>query len=498
MRKVVVVGGGTAGWLTALSVARRLAPTAEVVLIESPGIGAVGVGEATVPTMPATLGRLGIGEDEFLHHCDATFKLGIRFVGWRHGSLDGDPDVYWHPFGVLPALDGTPDGLIGRWLAAGRRGFARECFETPRLCEAGRAPKRDWQPDFRGLVPYAYHMDAGRFAALLESHARAAGVRHVEDRIVRVARDERGWIDAVFTESGGSLTADLFFDCSGFRSLLVGEALEEPFHSLADRLVCDRAVAIWVDGEEAVPPFTTATALRHGWVWQIPLNGRVGTGYVYSSQFLDAGGAEGELRDFLGTVSSGCDARHLALRVGHLRRCWVKNCVAIGLAGGFIEPLESTGIFLIEAALHQLEEIGVDPGRRGELNRGMAALYRELADFIVLHYCLTERDDTEFWRLQRSALETSTSLAEQVERWQRGLAPRIGDQPYRIFGEGSYACILDGLRPASGARDGADPQLDAVLEAVAARAERMVAELPDHGDYVRMAGVRRVVRSAVS
>lgn len=316
-RRVLIVGGGTAGWITA-SLLRRAAPAEVTIsLIESSDIPTVGVGEATLPGIRTLLRYIGIDEAEFLAEADASFKLGIRFQGWNPVR------PYWHPFGAVTG----PGVLVDEWLRKAATGDVPPIDSVLGqglwdIAAANLAPQSARCRPYTGDLPvYAYHLDAGRLAELLKKHAIAAGVRHVVDNVTGVDVRPDGWITQVQTEAHGALPADLFFDCSGFRGLLINQALGEPFEPFGQQLWCDRAVALNVPGRPAVrgdvAPYTSSTA------------------------------AEAELRAFLG-ASDGAAARHIRIRTGKSRRVWVGNCIAVGLSGGFIEPLESTGIALIQ------------------------------------------------------------------------------------------------------------------------------------------------------
>lgn len=493
---VVIVGGGTAGWLSAVFLNRLLAREGgcRITLIESSALGTLGVGEATIPTLRRTFALCGIDETDWMVRCNASFKLAIRFVNWT--GLPHRP-VYWHPFGSLPTADGL--SLTQHWLARRLGGdptpLDRACASVLPACEARLAPKQGGEPEYEGQVTYAYHLDAGRLASYLASLGRARGVEHVVDEVTGVSLDGRGFVRALHTARHGDLGGDLFLDCSGFAGLLINRALGEPFVSYADELPCDRAVALPLptdDAREGIRPYTTATALGSGWVWNTPLFGRSGNGYVYSSAFLTPEEAEREFRAHLGPASEGVEARHLRMRVGHTRRPWVGNCVAIGLAGGFVEPLESTGIWFIELGLYNLllnfPDKRFAPAVAEQYNRVMARYYEHVRDFIVLHYCLTRREDTPFWRANRER-RVPDSLRGQLDLWRELLPNHQKLEEWGLFKDVNYAYILAGMErlpahPLPLLTYGGDRAAQEAFAGVRREAGRLRAVLPDHYRYL--------------
>jgi tryptophan halogenase len=363
----------------------------------------------------------------------------------------------------------------------------------PYLADAQRAPRLD---NGRIAGEYAYHVDAGLLANYLRDVAVARGVKHVDDTVREVSLAPNGFVDHVTTRNHGAIHADLFVDCSGFRGLLINQALGEPFSSWSDMLLCDRAIAIPVpkDAEhDGIDPFTTATALSAGWSWNVPLIVRDGTGYVYSSHFQSQDDAERELRDFLGTRADGIEARHLRMRVGRNRNSWVKNCVSIGLASGFIEPLEATGIYFIEYAAQMLVKSllgrSFDEPTIAEFNTAMARVYDDIRDFIMLHYYSNDREDTPFWGATKHDVAIPDGLAEKMEMLRRRLPRREMFAPGSVFRESTYSCILMGM---DFWRDGPAPEVDDVDDQeatqvmsevkLAATALRIIA--PDHYRYL--------------
>jgi tryptophan halogenase len=489
---VLIVGGGTAGWITAAFLRRCLSPAVTVSLIESSAIPTVGVGEATLPGIKQVLRYIGIDEAEFLAECDGIFKHGILFQGWNPRR------DFWHPFGAVKG----PAILVNDWL----RQFAADEAVTPLdevlgqgtwpIAADGLAPQSASCAPYTGdLRVYAYHMDAGRYAELLKRHAIAAGVQHIVDDVTGVEVTPGGWVREVRTAGHGALAADLFFDCTGFRGLLINGALGEPFVSYGDHLWCDRAVAINVPAEPAergdLPPYTRSTARSAGWIWEIPLFSRAGTGYVYSSAHLSPDAAEAELRDHLG-IADDIPARHLRMRVGKSRRVWVGNCIAVGLSGGFIEPLESTGIGLIEDVaeffLYHSPDLLWDDALAAKLNAFLDSRYDFTRDFILCHYLTSARDDTPFWReLHRDPGVRTPGVEDVLDQWHRGaltgLQPTDGSAaPFTAY---SWAYIIagNGLRPQRVPPDGLDQaelgKAKAQLAASTAAVAQVARRLPD-------------------
>jgi len=500
--RILIVGGGTAGWLAAYAINKFVkcgdGPHCEVCLIESPAIGTVSVGEATVPTIGRTLRHLGLPESEWMAACDATFKQAIKFVNWS--GREGREDVYWHPFDKQAIIPSVALPILHYWVQENRRGNhwdPFDCFEQVGLCRANKAPKTLGHGEYEGEAIYAYHLDAGKLGGYLREKAIAEGVVHCLDNVQDVVLDEKGFIDHLVTKDHGDLAADFFVDCSGFRGLLINKALEEPFVSYQDHLFCDRAIAMSVpyrEEPETIEPYTTATALGSGWVWNIPLTSRIGSGYVYSSDFCSPDDAEAEYRTFLGAQARDVEARHIRMRVGRNRNVWVKNCVSIGLASGFIEPLESTGIYLIEKGiLNFLHHFPTKQYRQEVVtsyNKSIQREYEEVLDFIVLHYCLTQREDTPFWKANKHHRAIPESLQNALAQW-RHFWPNQLDRFGNLFGTDSYMCILIGMglvpRYSHGIldyRDGRDGRK--TLERIRTRRSRLLDNLPDQKEYLRM------------
>ncbi len=497
--QVVIVGGGTAGWMCAAFLAKILPPgQVGVTLIESDEIGTVGVGEATIPSLLTFNRMLGVDETDFVRSTQATFKLAIEFVDWQ--ALG---HRYLHPFGVhgrdtpefkflqlwlrlkqatLTSAGGDEAGEIGDYnlntLAAKLGRFARPSAEAA------------WP--FAGLR-YAFHFDAGLYARYLRGYAEARGVVRQEGRIVQaLQRADDGFIEGVVLQDGRRLDGDLFIDCSGFRGLLIEETLKAGYEDWSRYLPCDRAVAVPSALTGPPDPFTRATADLAGWRWRIPLQHRMGNGYVYCSDHISDEAARAQVLAKLEGAALA-EPRFLRFKAGHRKRLWVKNCIAVGLAGGFIEPLESTSIHLIQTGLLRLATLFPDKGFAqadiDEFNRSSVREYEHVRDFIVLHYKATKRDDSDFW-LRQGGMEIPDSLAHRMALF--ASKGRLFRQQEELFNDDSWLAVLlgQGIVPS-----GYDPLVDGLsLEAIRrnlaglrSAVSRTAQSLPTHSAFIARA-----------
>lgn len=418
IQQVVILGGGTAGWMAAAAFARLVKKNyCQVVLIESESIGTVGVGEATIPLIRHFNHFLGIDEQEFIRATNATFKLGIEFSNW--GRIG---DSYIHPFGDYRYdFEGQGIGFHHYWQQARAAGldFPIEHYSLPvAMCRAQKFqfPSED-RSSIHSTYNYAYHLDASAYAAFLRRRAEQQGVKRIEGLVEQVVQDpDSGFITALKVNDQ-LIRGDLFIDCSGFRSRLLGDALQEPFDNWSHWLPCDRAVAVPCELNGAPLPYTKAMAQSCGWQWQIPLQHRAGNGLVYCSDYLDKNAAAEQLLNNLPGRALKAPL-HLQFTAGKRRNCWVNNCVALGLAGGFLEPLESTSIYLIQEGIMRLldywPERNFAPATRSAYNAVMSNEYERVKDFLILHYHATERDDSEFWRYCKH-MAIPDSLQHKIE-----------------------------------------------------------------------------------
>ena len=439
VRKVVIAGGGTAGWNTAALLAQHLNPLIDITLVESEEIATIGVGEATFPSILGFHRLLELDEREFMRATKATFKLGISFENWG-----GIGDRYTHAFGTIGKSTWMGD-FQHFWLAARAQGIAGEladyCFER-KAAEAGKFALSD-----AVKINYGYHLDAGLYAAYLRQRSEAKGVKRIEGKISRVEQDpESGFIKALVLESGQSVPGDLFVDCSGFRGLLIEQTLKAGFEDYGQWLRTDRALAVQTPSTGAVPPYTRAIARQAGWQWRIPLQHRVGNGLVFSSQYL----GEDEARSTLLANLDGealFEPRLLKFKAGRRLKAWDKNCVSIGLAGGFIEPLESTSIHLIQIGATRLVQLfpfnGCTAALAARYNEQSRIEMEKIRDFIILHYKLTERDDSAFWRDCRD-MKIPDTLAERIELFREtAMAYQGADEMFRVE---SWVQVMIGQR----------------------------------------------------
>lgn len=465
IRDLVIVGGGTAGWMTASYLAKSLQGSVRITLLESAAVPKIGVGEATVPNLQrAFFDVLGLPEREWMRGCNASLKTAVKFVNWRGPRTNGPDHHFYHPFGLLPNCDGLP--LSHYWVHARHQGedvpYDYACFKEPPLMDAKLSP---CDLDGRRATNYAWHFDAHLVAEYLKHFSVATqGVRHIVDDLVHVVRDDRGHITELRTSGGRTIPGDLFVDCSGFRALLINKAMEEPFIDMSDHLLCDSAVAAPVphdDARHGVEPYASAIAMRSGWTWKIPMLGRFGSGYVYSSRFATEDEAGRDFCQLWGLDERKTSLNRIRFRVGRNRRAWVKNCVSIGLASCFLEPLESTGIYFIYASIFQLAkhfpDRQFDPRLIDRFNREIETMFDDTRDFIQAHYAVTPRVDTPFWRANKHELVQSDNIKDKIAMYKAGLPinmPITDEATYygnfeaefrNFWTNGSYYCIFAGL-----------------------------------------------------
>lgn len=483
--RVVIVGGGTAGWMTGAGLCDLVAGRqCTVRLVESDQIGIVGVGEATLPQLRAFNRAVGIIESELIRRTHATFKLGIEFRDWGFAG-----SRYMHPFGAF----GHPIGGVAfhqHWRRVAMLGKASDIAQYSFAIAAAQADRFDYPSEdvqrIESTYDYAYHLDASLYAQYLRSFCEKRGVQRTEGKVVEVALDAHaGAISAIKLESGKRIEGDLFIDCSGFRSLLIESELKAEWDDWAHWLPCDRAFAVPSERTEDVHPYTRLTALEAGWQWRIPLQHRTGNGYVFSSALIDEDKAAERL---LGSLDGKAlaDPRLVKFRAGRRRQGWKANCVAIGLSSGFLEPLESTSIYLIQRAVEYLVRLfpnrSIDPTLPAEFNRLMDVEYSRIRDFLILHYHLNQRDDAELWRHSR-AMEVPESLTHKIELFRR--SGHVEQYRDGLFSPPSWISVFigQGLVP-----EAYHPLADAVpiertideLDAIRTTIDETVAHMPTH------------------
>lgn len=465
INSILIVGGGAAGWLTAGILAARYGKTIQISVIESANVPTIGVGEGSWPSLRNTLRDMGVSETEFFKECDASFKQGVKFTNWRS---DKNHNTFYHPFSL-------PAGFLERniaewWSASGQRGsFADAVCVQEALCEKNLAPRTAETPEYKSHVNYGYHLDAGKFVEFLSRHCKEVlGVKHAIGTIDKVNQGANG-IDSIEAAAGfadsqstgaGSclrLYADLFIDCSGLKSLLLGETLGAKFIDKSDELFIDSAVAVQAPYESeksAILPYTIAHAQEAGWIWDIGLYSRKGIGHVYSSRHMSEDEATGILKNYVGADFENLSPRKLDIPCGHREAFWIKNCVAVGMAAGFIEPLEASALVMVELAANYIRDQlpqhnSVMPIVAKRFNELQTYRWNSIVDFLKLHYVLSERS-ASFWKDNRDPCTLSDSLKESLQLWQYHV-PYKKDFLYKeeVFPAASYQYILYGmdLRP---------------------------------------------------
>jgi len=494
-KKLVIVGGGTSGWLTAAVIASQhkkgLNKDLEVVLVESSEIPTIGVGEGTWPTMKNTLHAIGIKEADLFKRCHAVFKQGGKFVNW----VNNDGSFYYHPF-TVPLSYGRMD--LAPYVSS-IEDYAVEANFQHHVCEAGLAPRTMADSEYQGQCNYAYHLDAGELGVLLKEHCvQNLGITHIVDTMEDVALADDGSIASVVLSKHGALTGDLFVDCTGLSSLLLGKALGVPFIEASDVLFNNRALAMQVPYENDDDPIachTIATAQNAGWIWDIGLTHRRGVGHVYSSEFMTDEEAEANLRRYVGKAGEGLMVRKISYQPGHRARFWEKNCVAVGMAAGFVEPLEATAIMLVEITARFIadnlpvnQQIMAITAKR--FNKQMDYRWQRIIDFLKLHYMLTKRPEP-YWQAHTDQSKFPPSLIEDLAIWsQRGPTSNDFDSAIELFPAASYQYVLYGMgfSPDFAAQDylyDQQEQADRVIKRNTQVTEQLLKTLPAHRDFIQ-------------
>ncbi len=488
-QKFLIVGGGSAGWMTAAALANAVGGAADITLVESAAIGTVGVGEATIPPIRHFNQRLGINEATFIRETQGSYKLGIQFIDWAKKG-----EAYFHPFGHYGAeFDFVP--FYHYWMRERQAGRAEPLDHYSMAWEAAKhnkfAPPSPDKRQMQSTHDYAYHFDAGLYAQFLRSYAEARGVSRIEGKVTRAGQNpETGFIESITLENGDSINADFFIDCSGFFGLLTEQTLKTGYEDWSHWLPCDRAVAAPCEPSGPLLSFTKSTARDAGWQWRIPLQHRLGNGYVYCSQFTDQDSATHSLMDSL-EGKPLADPKHFRFNTGRRKKFWNKNCVAIGLSAGFMEPLESTSLHLIQYGIMRLLALlpgkGFSPLLAHEYNQLTTAEYERIRDFLILHYHATQREDSELWRYC-AHMSIPDRLAYKIKHFKtHGM---IVSDERELFHNPSWMAVYIGqniipetppimthLRP----KVPAEQRLSDVRSAIQAAASTM----PDHADYIK-------------
>jgi len=503
--RVVIVGGGTAGWLTAGILASRFNSdgpgSMQVTLIESPDVQTVGVGEGTWPSMRSTLQEMGVSETDFIRECDVSLKQGSRFNNW----VTGESDYYYHPYSLPSAY--ADFNLAPHWQAVRDQvSFADAVSQQGKLCDLGLAPKQISTPEYAFNLNYGYHLNAGKFSLFLQKHCtNTLGVKHVAAHVREVKNAENGDIKSLLTDSDDQFEAELFIDCTGFASLLIGQHYGVEFNSIKSTLFNDSALAVQVPyktDSDPIASHTLSTAQRSGWVWDIGLPTRRGVGYVYSSDYLSDADAEADLTQYLAPIigrkaASEVNPRKLSFSPGYRQEFWHKNCVAIGLSAGFVEPLEATAIALVELSAKMVAE--QFPENRpvmaitaDKFNEKFTYRWHKIIDFLKLHYVLNQQDDGAYWQQHRHIDSVPESLQESLTLW-RSNAPWHLDTPYidEMFPSASYQYVLFGMGFASKTNTSAlrkhqqnEVRANQLFHDNIQRTQQLLASMPRNRDFI--------------
>lgn len=500
VRRVVIVGGGSAGWMTALTFARSLIERGvEITVVESPTVPIIGVGEGSTPWLRGFFDGLGIEETEWMPACHATYKCGITFDGW---STKPGFERYFHPFAsMLDNLTMTQfvHNVEARVNGANVYAHPDRFFIAARLAAGQRAPKA--ADNFPFDIWHGYHFDSVLLGQFLHRKALERGVRYRSCHVTHATLDAAGAIASVGTKEGEAIEADLFVDCTGFAGLLIDKALQTPFVSFACNLFNDAAVAIASPIGASIPSETVSTALEHGWAWKIPLTSRYGNGYVYSTQFCSPDDAETELRRHLGFLESDAPARHLKMKIGRVTQHWNKNCLAVGLSQGFIEPLEATALLFIQQTAATFVEF-LEQGDLGEeahnrFNQRVNDHFEGTRDYIVTHYKTNTRRDTEYWRANAANLNLSDDLKKLYSAWMAGKSIAAGVRQ-QVIGKGypvfSWYSIMAGMGifpDPDSLRPPAPQEARYSMTEIDNLLERSVVNYPDHRDALARIAPRR-------
>lgn len=457
---IVIVGGGTAGWLTAGLLAAEHVNTAQdnpikITLVESPDVMPIGVGEGTWPSMRSTLQKIGVNESDFIRECDASFKQGSKFVNW----LDQHDSAYYHPFSIPHQFHEL--NIAEHWLPYQNEvSFAQAVTNQALLCDHDKAPKTIATPQYKFAANYGYHLDAGKFSQFLQKHCvDKLGVNHVLDHVTHIENDPLGHIASLSLKAHGSLAGDFFIDCTGLKSLLLGEHYGVGFLNQQHQLFNDRALAVQIPYDEpssAIASATISTAQSAGWIWDIGLPTRRGIGHVYASAYQTENEALSSLEQYIDqafdkTTLSDVNIKHIKINPGYREKFWHNNCVAIGLSAGFIEPLEASAIALVELSASMIAEQlprnqSMLKPLENRFNEKFNQRWQHIIDFLKLHYVLSKRNDSDYWRDNRDLRHISDSLQEQLALW-KYQAPYSYDSKYtqELFPAASNQFILYGM-----------------------------------------------------
>ena len=482
INKIVIAGGGTAGWVAAAALSKQLGKLIEVVLVESDQIGTVGVGEATIPPMRVFHSMLGVDEQEFMRATSATFKLGISFENW--GTLESK---YFHPFGTTGQSSFLAD-FQHFWLHGKSKGidaaFGEYSFETQVALQNKFATSKN------SAINYAYHLDATRYAEFLRQFSEALGAKRIEGKIQSVRQHANGYIQALELADGQIIEGDLFIDCTGFSGLLIEKTLHTGYEDWSQWLPCDSAVAVQTESVGEPRPYTRSIAHPSGWQWQIPLQHRTGNGLVYCSKYL----SDEEAKQLLLASVEGkplTQPKQLKYRTGRRNKVWNKNCVALGLSSGFVEPLESTSIYLFMNGIVRLMRLfpfdGISNAHIDEYNRQTQAEIENVRDFIILHYHVTQRDDSPFWRYCQQ-MEVPSTLAHRIELFKQNAYAFQGESELFRLESWTHVMFGQGLMPQTYHQIFAtmsDQELVSHLASIRHKIAEVAGKLPNHHAFIQ-------------
>lgn len=490
IRKIIIVGGGTAGWMTACALARIIRPAnVEISLVEAPDIPTIGVGEATIPQIGLFNDMVGFDEAEFIKATQATFKLGIEFVNW--GRLG---DSYIHPFGKY-GFDMEGVMFHHYWRRLAEEGLTPSIDDYCLQITAAKAgkfshPYRDAPNSPLSKIQYAFHFDAGLYAKYMRNFAVTNGINRIEGHVINVEQNsDTGFIEKLLLKDGQSLEADFFIDCTGFAGLLIGKTLHSDFKDWSQWLPVNSAVAVACESPEDPIPYTRATAHEAGWQWRIPLQHRLGNGYVYCDNYLADDKAHSDLVSRL-EGKPLAEPKKIKFKTGMRQNVWVKNCLSLGLSAGFMEPLESTSIHLVQSGISRLMSLFPDKGfNQAEIdyyNKRTRTEYEQIRDFLILHYKATDREDTDFWKYVKH-MSVPQSLVEKIEIYKEN--GRIFREDNELFNQTSWFAVMHGQNIKSKRWH---PVVDSLqlseiqsrLQEIHATVQNSCDILPKHKDYI--------------
>lgn len=515
VQNITIVGGGTSGWLAAAFLAglyRQRVQSGDLTLtvIESPDVGIIGVGESTARPMADLLRILQIPESEFIRRCNATFKLSGWFADWDVDEK-GEPVSWVNPFFSQTDLHGVNPAYLFSAFGMHPGGGPREEHYTeaisvcPAIIRAHKGPRRIGAGDYKSDIPYSYHMDAVELAKMLQERGKELGVKQILDHVEDIQLDEKGFVSELILRENGSFPIEFIIDATGFASIILNKALGEPFDPYDKYLLNDRAVVMPLPHEDPtkIEPTSRATALNAGWSFRVPLYNRVGRGYVYSSKFLTDEEAIAEFKRHAGPAANDGEPRIIRMRIGKARRSWVKNCLALGLSSGFVEPLEATAIYSVQVALqwfhNYFPDNDFDPAVSARYNKLTDNFYDEIVDFISLLFCISNREDTPYWKAVRHEMEIPPRLKENLELWKHTMPDALDLGSFTFFSPTSYRAALFGKQFFKGRHYAqcaplGEAEWQQYLKLRRNRTNGLLAALPDH--YELLTSIRNQSKSA--